>query len=72
MFKFLKNIMNNEEVNLTNDVYSLHRILKTDIKKDLNVEEDEIFFGCGCFWGAEKMFLETSWSCHNFCRLCWR
>ena len=26
--------MNNEEVNLTNDAYALHRILKTDIKKD--------------------------------------
>ena len=48
--------MNNEEVNLTNDSYSLHRILKTDIKKDPNVEEDEIIFGCGCFWGAEKCF----------------
>ena len=24
--------MNNDEVNLTNDAYSLHRILKTDIK----------------------------------------
>ena len=45
MFKFLKNIMNNEEVNLTNDTYSLHRILKTDLKKDPNVEEDEIIFG---------------------------
>ena len=56
MFKFLKNIMNNEEVNLTNDAYSLHRILKTDIKKDPNEEEDEIIFGCGCFWGAEKCF----------------
>ena len=39
MFKFLKKIMNNEEVNLTNDDYSLHRILKTDIKKDPSVEE---------------------------------
>jgi len=48
--------MNNEEVNLTNDAYSLHRVLKTDIKKDPNVEEDEIIFGCGCFWGAEKCF----------------
>ena len=38
MFKFLKNIMNNEEVNLSNDAYSLHRILKTDIQKDPNVE----------------------------------
>jgi len=56
MFKFLKNIMNNEDVNLTNDAYSIHRILKTDIKKDPNVEEDEIIFGCGCFWGAEKCF----------------
>jgi len=48
--------MNNKEVNLTNDAYSLHRILKTDIKKKPNVEEDEIIFGCGCFWGAEKCF----------------
>ena len=48
--------MNNDEVNLTNDAYALHRILKTDIKKDPNVEEDEIIFGCGCFWGAEKCF----------------
>ena len=37
MFKFLKNIMNNEEVNLTNDSYLLHRILKTDIQKDPDV-----------------------------------
>ena len=48
--------MNNEEVNLTNDDYSLHRILKTDIKKNPIEEEDEIIFGCGCFWGAEKSF----------------
>ena len=117
--------MNNEEVNLASDAYSLHRILKTDIKKAPNLEEDEIIFGCGCFWGAEKcfwklpgvvttsvgyaggeknnptyyevcsgltghsevvrviwnkseidisdllkMFLETSRSCHNLCRIC--
>jgi len=37
MFNFLKNIINNEEVNLTDDAYSLHRILKTDIKKDPNI-----------------------------------
>ena len=61
MFKFLKNIMNNDEVNLTNDAYALHRILKTDIKKDPNVEEDEIIFGCGCFWGAEKCFWKVPW-----------
>ena len=56
MFEFLKNIMNKEDSTLTNDVYSLHRILKTDIKKFPNSQEDEIIFGCGCFWGAEKCF----------------
>ena len=56
MLKFLKKIMNNQEVNVNNDTYSLHRILKTDIKKDPKVDEDEIIFGCGCFWGAEKCF----------------
>ena len=48
--------MKNDEVNLTNDAYSLHRILKTNFKKDPNFQEDEIIFGCGCFWGAEKCF----------------
>ena len=56
MFEFLKNIMNNKETTLTNDVNSVHRILKTDIKKDPNLNEDEIIFGCGCFWGAENVF----------------
>ena len=35
MFELLKNIMNNKDSNLTKDVYSEHRILKTDIKKIL-------------------------------------
>ena len=48
--------MKNKEVNLTSDAYSLHRILKTDFKKVPNIHEDEIIFGCGCFWGAEKCF----------------
>ena len=56
MFKFLKNIMNNEDSIITNDINLVHRILKTDIKKDPNHQEDEIIFGCGCFWGAEKCF----------------
>ena len=47
MFKFLKKIMNNEESTLTNDVNSLHRILKTDIKKDPNPQEDEIIASAG-------------------------
>ncbi|MBO6960583.1 MAG: peptide-methionine (S)-S-oxide reductase MsrA [Prochlorococcus marinus CUG1438] len=56
MFEFLKNIMNNGESTLKNDDNSIHRILRTDIKKVPNSQEDEIIFGCGCFWGAEKCF----------------
>ena len=56
MFKFLKKIMNNEESISKNGIQTIHRILKTDIKKDPNPQEDEIIFGCGCFWGAEKCF----------------
>ena len=56
MFKFLKNIMNNEDSSLINDLKSGHRILKSDFKKEPNEDEDEIIFGCGCFWGAEKCF----------------
>ena len=33
-------------------VNSVHRILKTDIKKDPSFQEDEIIFGCGCFLGS--------------------
>ena len=55
MFEFLKNIMNKKESTLTNDLNSYHRILGTDIKKDPNSQEDEIIFGCGCFWGAENV-----------------
>ena len=56
MFEFLKKIMNNEKPILNLDVKSIHRILKTDYKKDPKPQEDEIIFGCGCFWGAEKCF----------------
>ena len=56
MFEFLKNIMKNKEPALTNAINLVHRVLNTDIKKLPNPEEDEIFFGCGCFWGAEKCF----------------
>ena len=54
MFEFLKKIMNSEKSISHNN--SIHRILKTDIKKEPNPDEDEIIFGCGCFWGAEKCF----------------
>ena len=56
MFDFFKKIMNNKESIPTSDVKSVHRVLKTDIKKEPNSQEDEIIFGCGCFWGAEKCF----------------
>ena len=56
MFNFLKNLMNKKDSILTNDINSVHRILKTDIRKAPTIKEDEIIFGCGCFWGAEKCF----------------
>ena len=56
MFKFLKDFMNNQESTLTNNVNSVHRILKTDIKKDPDTQEDEIIFGCGCFWELKNVF----------------
>ena len=56
MLKFLKKIMNKRESHENNDGKFIHRILNTNIKKEPNSEEDEIIFGCGCFWGAEKCF----------------
>ena len=34
----------------------LHTILKNDLFAELKDNEEEILFGCGCFWGAEKGF----------------
>ena len=34
----------------------IHTILKSDLSADLKDNEEEILFGCGCFWGAEKGF----------------
>ena len=33
-----------------------HTILKGDLAAELKENEEEILFGCGCFWGAEKGF----------------
>ena len=33
-----------------------HTILKNDLNAKLKHNEEEILFGCGCFWGAEKGF----------------
>ena len=46
---------NNKSVS-ANETNFLHRILSTDIKREPKSQEDEIIFGCGCFWGAEKCF----------------
>ncbi len=56
MFEFLKKLMTNNESVSVNETKFLHRILNTDIKKLPKSQEDEILFGCGCFWGAEKCF----------------
>ena len=56
MFKFLKNFMSNQISINSDETNSIHRILNTEIKKHPNSQEDEIIFGCGCFWGAEKCF----------------
>ena len=56
MFEFLKTIMTNNKSVSVNETNYLHRILNNDIKREPNSQEDEIIFGCGCFWGAEKCF----------------
>ena len=56
MINFFKNFMINKRPNINNEKDSIHRILNTNFKKSPNSEEDEIIFGCGCFWGAEKCF----------------
>ncbi len=33
-----------------------HYVLKTSLIKSPDKDEEEILFGCGCFWGAEKGF----------------
>ena len=56
MFEFLKKLMTNNESVSAKETHFLHRILNTDIKEEPKSQEDEIIFGCGCFWGAEKCF----------------
>ena len=56
MFEFLKKLMTNNESVSGNELIFFHRILGTDIRQLPKSQEDEIIFGCGCFWGAEKCF----------------
>ena len=55
MLEILKNLMKKNDM-ISLDGIKNHRVLNTDISKIPNSQEDEIFFGCGCFWGAEKCF----------------
>ena len=41
MLRFLKKIMNINDSKLPNDVNSMHRILKTDIKKEPTPQEEQ-------------------------------
>ena len=56
MFKILKKLMKNNKSVSANETNFFHRILSTDIREVPNSQADEIIFGCGCFWGAEKCF----------------
>jgi len=53
MLNFLNKIMNKDN---NNKEFIKHRILNTDIYKEVEDGEESILFGCGCFWGAEKCF----------------
>ena len=53
MFEIFKN---KKDDTSNNAKYIKHRILKTNIFKEPENEEESILFGCGCFWGAEKCF----------------
>jgi len=57
--EYLSNIIdklysNESSIKINNTV--LHTILKKEVTAELKDNEQEILFGCGCFWGAEKAF----------------
>ncbi len=47
---------NKRSKELSKDCSIKHYVLGSIINKSLEQGEEEIFFGCGCFWGAEKGF----------------
>ena len=55
IIKSLKSTMSYKAA-LFDETNQIHRILDTGIRINPNSHEDEIIFGCGCFWGAEKCF----------------
>mgnify|MGYP001309800108 CR=1 FL=1 len=53
MFNRFKDFM----ININSNDFSNHLILNTSITEDaVKDEQGLIYFGCGCFWGAEKCF----------------
>ena len=46
--------LNKSSIKIKEKVF--HTILKSDLTAELKDNEQEILFGCGCFWGAEKGF----------------
>ncbi len=55
MLKSIFNLgRNRKQMNKTSQIK--HYVLGTVLDSPLKQNEDEIIFGCGCFWGAEKGF----------------
>ena len=57
--EYLLNIINqlySNKGSIKKDKQGFHTVLKNNLKAKLKDNEQEVFFGCGCFWGAEKGF----------------
>ena len=54
VFNWLKS--NNKSKTKSRAINLKHYVLETTLNAPLNTNEEEILFGCGCFWGAEKGF----------------
>tara|TARA_Y100001968_G_C19433362_1_gene758282 strand:+ start:2070 stop:2789 length:720 start_codon:yes stop_codon:yes gene_type:complete len=51
---WLKGLMTDKDSNTSSN--TMHEVLGTNLRGSLKENEEEILFGCGCFWGAEKGF----------------
>ncbi len=55
MFGFLLNHLSKQKSPSKSHMI-LHAVLRTPINSQPESHQEEILFGCGCFWGAEKGF----------------